>query len=116
MLSASDLSTMRAAQQLTMLTACYVRRKSSTTDSQGGHTTTNSDTATVCRIAPTGGDEAEIAAKLEAVTAYTITLPYGTDVLASDEIVIGSTVYAIRAVLDGGDMATAVRVIAVRSA
>ncbi|AZF90297.1 MAG: head-tail joining protein [Phage 5P_3] len=115
MMDAADLTWMRAAQAATMTTACTVRRTTNTADGLGGQTPSTASVATTCRLAPTGGQELEIAARLTALTTVTITLPYNTDVLAGDEIVIGAVVYRVIAVLAGGTIITALRTLAVRA-
>jgi len=114
--TAAQLASARAAQQATMTTVCTVRTPGSPTpDGTGGASPgTPTDTATVCRVAPTGGQEAEIAAKLQAIGAYTIALPYGTVVDERYTIIIGSETYQVVAVLEHGNLATACRVIATR--
>jgi len=115
MLSAAELTAMRAVQQESMLTSCTVSTPTSTPDGLGGQTDgTPSTTSTVCRVVPTGGRESEIAAQLTEQVSYTITLPYGTTITAESSVVVGGDTYRALAVLDGGTYATAIKVLAVK--
>lgn len=115
--TAAQLATARAAQQATMTTACTVSAPGTLTpDGTGGHSAgTPTSTATVCRVAPTAGDEIEIAAQLQAVGAVTIALPYGTAITEDDTITVGADTYQIKAVLEHGSLATATRVLATKA-
>jgi len=113
MLSATDLATMRATQALALPDTATRTRKIETPDGMGGYTTTDSTTTYACRIAPTSGRELEIAARLTSAVAFTMTLPYNADVVASDELVVSGRTLKIMAVLAGGAWQTALRVLAV---
>ena len=110
------LSNMRAAQTASMGTDCTVRVKPLVDDGYGGKTEGEPvDTATVCRLAPTSGQEIELGQALTGMTTYTITLPWGTSIDVDDEVIIAGDTYQVKAVLAGGTLATAVRVVAVKT-
>lgn len=81
-----------------------VRRKTDTQDPTGGTTTTWADTVTVSgRIDPAGGtpEERVIADRIQATTPYTVTVPHGTDVFATDQLTIDGETYEVVGVIDG---------------
>ncbi len=116
--SATELSRMRSAAQGLMPTACTVRNKGAASDDSAGGTTYGAptDTVTVCRIAPSGGRELEIAGKLTQQVSYTVRLPHGTTVSNTSQILIESTTYHVIAVMGGGSYATAVTALCTEAA
>lgn len=113
MINSADLAQMRAAQEATMSQTATIMRATIASDSYGGQTVTRASAGAVkCRVAPTGGREAQIAAKLTALVTWSVTIPYGADVQATDLLVLetGRT-FQVEAVLGGGSVETARRAI-----
>ena len=115
MLSASDLTTMRAAQALALPDTATRTRKTYVSDGMGGQTASETTTSYACRIAPTSGRELEIAARLTSAVTFTVTLPYDVDVTADDELTVDGRTFKVVAVLAGGAWQTALRVLAVEA-
>lgn len=113
MLSASDLTTMRAAQALALPDTATRTRKTYVSDGMGGQTPSTTTTSYACRLAPTSGRELEVAARVTSAVTFTVTLPHDADVVASDELTVGGRTLKIVAVLEGGAWQTALRVLAV---
>lgn len=118
MLSSEDLTIFRAAQEATMTSACTLSAPGTPTpDGRGGFTPgTPTETATTCRIAPLTGSEMEIAVQLQAVEPVMITLASDESIATGDKIIIGSATYQVVSVMEHGNLATAIRVMASRSA
>lgn len=101
LLSAADLASMRATLNRTLPDTATIQRDTLGSDGSGGQTV--SSTATTgpfaCRVAATASTtqrgEQVIAGKLDAVGVWTITLPAGTDVKATDRILIGSRTFDV---------------------
>lgn len=101
MLSTAQLDSMRVTLDESLPDTAVVKRDTLTSDGAGGYTTSEATVATVaCRVAPSGGREAVIAGRLDAVATWTLTLPALTDVTAKDRIVVGTRTFEIAAVLD----------------
>jgi len=115
MLSASDLTTMRAAQALALPDTATRTRKTYVSDGMGGQTPSESTTSYACRLAPTSGRELEVAARVTSAVTFTVTLPYDADVVASDELTVNGRTFQIVAVLRGEAWQTALRVLAVEA-
>ena len=117
-ISAAHLVRFRAAQLASMGTSCVVYTPGTpASDGLGGLTPgTPTSATTVCRIAATGGQEAEISAKVTALETFTVTLPYNTTLTAASWIVAGGATYEIKAVLSAATNLTALRVLATRKA
>ena len=115
MLSASDLTAMRAAQALALPDTATRTRKTYVSDGMGGQTPSESTTSYACRLAPTSGREVEVAARVTSAVTFTVTLPYDADVVASDELTVNGRTFNVVAVLQGGTWATALRVLAVEA-
>jgi head-tail adaptor len=101
MLSASELIAARAEVALTLSETAVIQRPAWVSDGQGGGTTSWQAAGTAnCRIAPNGtGAEREIAAKLQAISPWFVTLPAETDVKVTDRIQIGSRTLEVGAIL-----------------
>ena len=115
MLSASDLTTMRAAQAAALPDTATRTRKTYVSDGMGGQTPSESTTSYACRLAPTSGRELEVAARVTSAVTFTVTLPYDADVVADDELTVNGRTFQIVAVLAGGAWQTALRVLAVEA-
>jgi len=117
-LSAAEITSMRATQEEALPDTCVISRATLTADGAGGQTETWATVATVaCRVAAMGGRGAErlIADRLSAVTPYVVTLPAETDVEPEDRIVIGTRTLEVAAVLAIEGWETARRVAAVET-
>lgn len=101
MLSSDELAQLRSLQEDTMPDTCVVKRKT-VTDTDGVRAGTWSTlTTTVCRIRRSGKEPQEraIAERLGVVAAYTIALPYGTDVTAQDRLEAQGRVFEVAGAL-----------------
>ena len=115
MLSATDLTVMRAAQASALPDIATRTHKTYVSDGMGGQTASETTTDYACRIAPTSGRELEIAARVTSAVTFTITLPYDADVVADDELTVNGRTFKVVAVLVGGEWMTALRVLAVEA-
>lgn len=114
MLTAAELAAMRTVQEAALPDSCTRSRPNLSSDGRGGQIVGTPDTkAFACRVAPTTGREAEVAARLTSQVSYTVTLPAGSDVLAEDTLSVGGRVLQVIAVLAGGAWETARRVLCV---
>lgn len=74
-----------------------ITRLTRTRDSSGGTTEGYTALATVQgHVAPTAGAEIIVADRLGIVDAYTITLPYGTDVKVSDRLAANGLLFHVQ--------------------
>lgn len=120
MLTADDMAMMRSTAEATLLTeSCVVRSPGAkTSDGAGGWTEgapSDSDAIDCSRRMPKPGNEMELANQLKLVNPWTIDLPAATAVDGEDQIVIGSDVYEVRALLEGGTREILLRVLCVES-
>ncbi len=116
MLSAAELTAMRAVAALTLTETALVKRRVLTTDSAGGQTATwpSTTVTTTCRVAPSRTPVEQILAdRVAAVQGWTVTLPYGTDVRAQDRLYVGSRVFEVIGVLAAETFETARRCVCV---
>lgn len=117
MLSTAQIAGMRATANAAMPDTAAISRVTRTSDGAGGYTEAWTTIATVaCRIASTGGAEADVAAKLTATTTATVTLPALTDVAPADRLVVGSRTFEVLAVLSARSWEIARRILAVELA
>lgn len=103
-----ELTDMRAELAQTWPDTALVKRRSpSTSDGRGGVTGSFATVATVgCRLIPKGGAGAGVregteAAKLTAVTEWTVLLPFDTGVRPGDRLEIATLIYEV--LEDNGD-------------
>ena len=115
MLTSGDLEKMRSIQELELPDSATRSRYVRVPDGMGGYTTTSSTASYSCRIAPTSGNELELASRLTSAVTFTVTLPYDADVVASDELTVNGRTFQIVAVLRGEAWQTALRVLAVEA-
>ena len=115
MLSATDLTTMRAAQTAALPDTCIRTRVTLVSDSAGGYTEMPTTFPYACRVAPTSGRELEIAARVTSERTLTVTLPHDANVLASDRLAVGDRTLQVVAALEGGAWQTALRVLVVEA-
>lgn len=120
MIPASELSQLRSEAERLLTESCVVRSPGTPVSDGAGGTTpgTPSDSAsTACsRHIPTArgsSGELQLANQLQLVNPWLIQLPVGTSVDGEDQIVIGSDVYEVRAVLEGDTRAILQRVLCV---
>lgn len=116
MIDARTLAEMKTRQQAAMPDSCVVKRLTRASDGAGGSTESWATAATVaCRYAPARGAEQQAAGKLAAVGVWTVTVPQGTDVRATDRLVIGTRTFEVVTTAAGsvdGAWETALRVLA----
>ncbi|MCU0503877.1 MAG: head-tail adaptor protein [Anaerolineae bacterium] len=115
MLTAADLTAIRSAANASLVDTCLIKRATSTSDGVGGYTSTWTTTATVaCRVAPARSPaELHLAERVAAVQGWTITLPYNTDVLPTDRLMVGSRTFEVIGRLAAETYETARRVVCV---
>jgi SPP1 family predicted phage head-tail adaptor len=113
LVNASDLADMRADQQLLMPDTCTITTKgTASSDGYGGTTWGVSTTTTsACRVVPSSGREAQIAAKITALMTWTVTLPYNAVVTERDTLTVNGKTFQVASVLSGGSTETARRLI-----
>ena len=100
MLSAADLTAMQATAQLTLVTACTIQRKTSTSDGGGGFTDSWTALSTPnCCIAPvpTRYEQTVTDSREELISRWLITLPAGQDIRIEDRIVANGITYEVLA-------------------
>jgi SPP1 family predicted phage head-tail adaptor len=103
------LTGMRAIAEASMRDTCAVVRDTSTADTGGGITTT-ADTVAVTRCglsAVSSSAERAVADRMGWTVAYSIRLPFGTDVTPSDRLVVDGRTYEIGGILTNDRTATA---------
>lgn len=111
MLTAAELAAMRTVEQSAMSSSAVIRRATNTPDGTGSFTevlapigTVNCDVWAVSQRETVGGEQ--ILSRGE----WYITIPFGTDVKASDIIDVGSKSYEVTFVPSGASWQTALRV------
>lgn len=96
LLTANDIVRIKADQALAFPQTGTIKRLSTSTDSLGVVTESFSTVSTsYCRLAPMNGREAELAAKLTELAAYTIIFPAGTDVRVGDQVLISTRTFRV---------------------
>ena len=115
MLTNTDLEKMRSVQELALPDSATRTRYVRVPDGMGGYTTTSSTANYSCRIAPTSGNELELASRLTSAVSYTVTLPHDADVVADDMLTISGRTLRVIAVLHRAAWATVTRVLAVEA-
>lgn len=102
MLTAGELTSMRATAEEALVESCAIGRRTEVSDGGGGQTVTYPTAATVdCARAPLGQQGSQETSRGDRVTPeseWVVTLPNGTDVRSSDRLTIGGTVYEVLAV------------------
>lgn len=102
MLTAAELTAMRATLNASLPDTCEISRVTLEPDGAGGQIETWETIATVaCRVAPSGQSPQErvIAERMAATSTWTITLPAGTDVQPADRIAVGTRTFEVVSVL-----------------
>lgn len=102
MLSAADMTAMKATLDASLPDTATVYRVTRTSDGAGGSTDAWAavGSAVACRISPvTRGAELTIANRLEAVAPWVLTLPAATDVITKDQLRTSLRTFEVIAVL-----------------
>ncbi len=115
MLNSATLALLREIQELTMPESATIKRPSLSQDSTGGLTGTPSTIGTVsCRVTPVSSSREEVkSGEVSALGEVELTFPYGTNLLQTDQVEIGSYLYEVVAILNHS-YSTALRVRAIR--
>lgn len=95
--STEELAAVRAAQERLMPETVTVQRVSTSADGYGGTVRTDTTVATVAgRVGPLNRQElSTFASKIEGRAAFTVTVPYGTDIATGDRIAIGDRTFQV---------------------
>jgi len=102
MFTLDDLAGMREVQASALPDTAVITRPTRTSDSAGGYTTVLATVATVnCRIAKNRPREILAGNRELTYADWTVTLPYGTAVLAGDTITVSGQSYQVVSVLVG---------------
>lgn len=108
-LSDAELSDMRTDGTSALPSLCYVQRLTNTSDGAGGttkayaNTTINQIACHVSTVAGGSGPESERTGRIEQEVNWTVLLPYGTDVKATDRIAIEALILEVKAVATPSD-------------
>lgn len=87
MLTAAELTEMRAMQTLTFDQTATVTRRTYSDDDTGGQTVSNSTFSLPCRIAPASGAQRQmLGAQYAELQAWRVTFAAGADVQLKDKI------------------------------
>ncbi len=102
--TAAEVAQARTDATLAMPDTCAIQRVTRTRDGAGGSTTATATVASVpCRLRPAGGgDERTIADALQWIVAYTVSVPWGTDLAPADTLLIAGRTFQIGGALKGG--------------
>lgn len=102
MLSSAELTATRATQATTFDQTGVIKRKTGSDDGAGGSLPgTPTTVATVaCRLGPSQTSDREeiVAAGIQSMTVWRITVPQGTDIRRTDYVEIGSRAFEVMAV------------------
>lgn len=114
MLSAAELTAMRAVQVLALPATATIQRYTLQSDGMGNYDQVWAAVGTVaCRVYPqnvrTMGENAASGAQVISETRWFVTLPYGTTITAKDRLRIGSRTWEIYQVNNTESWQTAVR-------
>lgn len=116
MLTAAEITWMRATEALTLPDTCAVHRKSSVSDGRGGQTESyavvSGMSTLACRLSAGGNqaDESITAEQMRNRSYWIITFTQGVDVRDTDRIVIGSRTFEVMKALAHGAWEMARRV------
>lgn len=116
MLTADELTALRATAAETLTETVLVKRAVLTSDGAGGQTATWPATTvtTTGRLAPSRSPvEIALAERVAAVQGWTVTLPQGTDARARDRLYVGARVFEVLGVLAAETFETARRCVCV---
>lgn len=101
MIGAAEMASMQALQAQTMVTACYIGRRSYAADGLGGQTETITSAAAVCRVAASANapDYQIAGARIGEAQLWRLTFPAETDVRKTDRITVGARVFEVLGIL-----------------
>ena len=109
MITERELELLRAEQKKFMPNRCSVRRRSFV-GGEESYVPSFVMEDQQCRLTPGFGIWRQIADRFQGITAYTVTLPYGSDIRAGDELIDEeSRTYQVRDALSPKTYETAVR-------
>ncbi len=120
MLTSDELVSMKAAQVAALPGTCTISSKSEASDGMGGRTESWSTVAgsVACRLSALqamGADvEAVVMERFQGRSLWQLTIPVTQAISHSNRVTVGSTVYEVVQVRDGGQWETARRVILAR--
>ena len=112
MVTSGELAAMQATQALTLVESCAIVRRTLASDGAGGQTVTETETATLCRLASSMNSSGMpvdrlVAGSVTEQIPWRITLPAGTDVRKDDAIRIGSRTFEVRGLYGPHTLTTA---------
>jgi head-tail adaptor len=116
LLSAQDFIDLRATAAETLTETALVKRPTLVSDSAGGYTETAAPTAVTvaCRVAPSRSPaELALAERVSAVQGWMVTVPYATDVRATDRLIVGTRTFEVIGILGAETYETARRCVCV---
>lgn len=106
-----ELKALRKAQEAWMPNTVLIQRHKFVGDSQ--FVPQNVAVDVKCRITPGLGRWTVVADRFQGITPFTITMPWGTDVMDGDQIIDAyGRVFQVRDVSSPKDLATALRLLA----
>lgn len=106
----TEITAQRTHAAYTFNDTCIILRLTETSDGQGGLEQAWAAVGTVaCRIAANSGNNSPIAESFQQTGEYVLTVPYDTDLVASDKVTIDAYVYRVTFVDDVRDWKTALR-------
>lgn len=115
MFSAAELADLRAEQTASLDKSCAVRTYAATViDAEGGGDPTSTDMTVACRVGNPTAQERIIASRMGQAMDNVVTLPFGTVVASTSQIVVDSATYEIVGTNDGQSNQAAVRVMVKR--
>ena len=111
------IDSLRQFSETLMPDTVEIRRKSRVSDGEGGYTSTWATVETTTgRYQTAGARELEIASHLANAVEGTITLPFGTDVQETDQLIRAGITYNVSGILSSSDALSAhVRVLVRRA-
>lgn len=114
-LSAVELAAARAAQESLMVHTCTIKRDTVVRNVYGGATETPATVSTsLCRLAPATQSDRQLAGMAIEGAAWTVTVPYSTDVRVSDRIEVNGLTLEVNHVIGGHTIETGRRVVTVQ--
>jgi hypothetical protein len=103
LLSAAELSRMRAAVLASFPDTCTIRQKTITmVDGRGSASWSDRDTAVPCRLSEVGrsGLMAALAERSEGVAPWVVSIPYDQAIEAGDRVIIGDSAFEVVSMAD----------------
>ena len=113
MLSDADLATMRTAQEAALTEICTRERTPLVNDGQGGYTKgTPTAISLACRVSSRGLPQEYLHLSAAIGKEFRmVTVPHGSDVLRTDDLVIGGVTHRVIGYASAGEWATALRLV-----